>query len=202
MARRGVKLSVMTELADLIRRRLAGRTRRMIRDPASRPAAVLIPLHADRGEPAVLFTRRTETVEHHKGQISFPGGAVDDADLDAPSTALRETEEELGISRDRVEILGLLDDVLASVSGFVITPVVGLIPSSAPLRVNAAEIAEVLTVPLRVFRDPSAMRIERRERDGRAYDVYFYTHGPYEIWGVTGYIMKAFIDAVFGEMRA
>lgn len=195
----GVKLSVMTDLPKMIRRRLAERTRQVIRDPASRPAAVLIPLLGERGEPSVLFTRRTETVEHHKGQISFPGGAADPGDADAITTALRETEEELGISRDRVQVVGILDDVPATVSGFVVTPVVGFIPSSVSLRVNAAEIAEVLTVPLRTFRDPSALRVERRERDGQMIDVYFYTHGPYEIWGVTGHIMKALIDAVFGE---
>lgn len=189
----------MTDLAPLIYRRLADRTRRTLADPGPRRAAVLIPLFAERGELRVLFTRRTETVEHHKGQISFPGGAADRQDPDAPATALRETEEELGIPRDRVHVLGVLDDLLAAVSGFIITPVVGTIPYPFPLRVNEAEIAEVFAVPLGVFRDPARLRVEQRERGGERIDVYFYTHGPHEIWGVTARIMKSFIDAVFGE---
>ena len=96
-------------------------------------------------------------------------------------------------------MLGALDDVNATVSGFLITPFAGIIPHSFPFRVNAAEIAEVLSVPLSVFRDPSGMRVERRERAGRRIDVYFYTYGAYEIWGVTARIMKSFIDTVFGE---
>ena len=189
----------MTELADLIRRALARRLRKTIEDAGLTRASVLIPLLTQDGAPHVLFTRRTDTVQHHKGQISFPGGASDEEDPDALTTALRETEEELGIPRRSVEVLGTLDDVHATVSGFRITPFVGIIPHPVPLRVNAAEIAEVLTVPLAVFRDPARMRIERRARDGQQVDVYFYTHGRHEIWGVTARIMKNFLDSVFGE---
>ena len=189
----------MTALAGLIRQKLARRTRRTIGVAGLTRAAVLIPLLAQDETPRVLFTRRTDTVQHHKGQISFPGGATEQGDVDALATALRETEEEVGIPRDIVEVLGALDDVRATVSGFLITPFVGIIPDPAPLRINTAEIAEVLTVPLSVFRDPSRLRVERRERGGQQVDVYFYTHGRYEIWGVTARIMKSFIDSVFGE---
>ena len=189
----------MTDLADLIRGKLAHRPRRTLNDDGLRRAAVLIPLFPEEGEPRVLFTRRTDTVQDHKGQISFPGGAADRNDPDAMTTALRETEEELGIPRDQVLVLGALDDVHATVSGFLITPFAGIIPHPFPFRVNAAEIAEVLTVPLRVFRDPSRMRVEQRQRAAQRIDVYFYTYGPHEIWGVTARIMKSFIDTVFGE---
>ena len=189
----------MTALAGLIRQKLARRTRRTIGVAGLTRAAVLIPLLAQDETPRVLFTRRTDTVQHHKGQISFPGGASEQGDVDALATALRETEEEVGIPRDIVEVLGTLDDARATVSGFLITPFVGIIPDPAPLRINTAEIAEVLTVPLSVFRDPSRLRVERRERGGQQVDVYFYTHGRYEIWGVTAHIMKSFIDTVFGE---
>lgn len=189
----------MIELADLIRRALARRPRQTIEDAGLTGAAVLIPLLAQDGAPHVLFTRRTDTVQHHKGQISFPGGASDEEDPDALATALRETEEELGIPRAVVEVLGALDDVHAAVSGFRITPFVGIIPHAVPLRVNAAEIAEVLTVPLTVFRDPARVRVERRARDGQQVDVYFFTHGRHEIWGVTARIMKNLLDTVFGE---
>ncbi len=192
-------MSALTDLARQVRTRLARRTRRTIVAPELRRAAVLLPLHEQRGEPHVLFTRRTETVETHKGQISFPGGAADTGDVDAQSTALRETEEEMGIPPTQIEVLGVLDDLPTTVSGFVVAPVVGLIPYPFPFRINSAEIAEVLTVPLRVFRDPSQLRLEQREREGMRIDVYFYRYEKHEIWGVTARIMKGFVDAVFGE---
>src|SRR5438552_1520088 len=194
-----VKRWGMTALTDLIRQKLARRTRRMIEADGLTRAAVLIPLLVQDGTPLVLFTRRTDTVQHHKGQISFPGGATEQGDVDALATALRETEEEVGIPPGIVEVLGTLDDVHATVSGFLITPFVGIISDPVPLRINTAEIAEVLSVPLSMFRDASRLRMERRERGGQQVDVYFYTHGRYEIWGVTARIMKSFIDAVFGE---
>ncbi len=189
----------MTDLARQIRTRLARRTRRTIVSPELRRAAVLLPLHEQRGEPYVLFTQRTETVETHKGQISFPGGAVDPGDADVQSTALRETEEEMGIPPTQIEVLGVLDDLPTTVSKFVVAPVIGIIPYPFLFRINSAEIAEVLTVPLRVFRDPSHLRVERREREGRTFDAYVYRYDKHEIWGVTARIMKGFVDAVFGE---
>lgn len=190
------------DLLALIQTRLAGRRRRTIQDPQTRRAAVLIPLYLAGGETRVLFTRRTETVEHHKGQISFPGGGEDEGDTGPLETALREMEEELGIPREQVRILGGLDDVYTFVSGFVITPFVGVIPPPLALRVNPQEIAEVLSVPLAVFRDPSRVRVEERARaTGERVQLYFYDHGPHEIWGATARIMKDFIDAVFGPDR-
>jgi 8-oxo-dGTP pyrophosphatase MutT (NUDIX family) len=189
----------MDDLISLIRARLAAHRRLVIDDPRMRRAAVLLPLFEDRGESHVLFTRRTDTVEHHKGQISLPGGSVDASDPDARAAALREAEEELGIPPAQVEILGALNDVYTVVSGFVITPFVGMIPHPIPLRVNPGEIAEVLTVPLSAFRDPGRLRIEERDREGQRITVYFYYHGRHEIWGATGRIMKDFVDTIFGE---
>lgn len=193
----------MDDLPRLISDRLAARQRHVIDDPAQRRAAVLLPLYRDRGETYVLFTRRTETVEHHKGQISLPGGAEDEGDAGPLETALRETEEELGIPRTHVTILGILDDVSTFVSGFVITPFVGVIPHPVPLRMNPHEIAEVLSVPLAAFRDPSKLRVEKRTRPtGERIEVYFYDSRPHVIWGATALILKSFIDAAFGDDRA
>lgn len=189
----------MDSLVTLVRRRLSERTRRVIDDPRMRRAAVLLPLYEDDGESYVLFTRRADTVEHHKGQISLPGGSEDVSDAGPLGTALRETEEELGIAPADVDVLGALDDVYTVVSGFVITPFVGVIPYPTSLRINPHEIAEVLAVPLRTFRDPRSLRVEERERDGERIQVYFYYDGRHEIWGATGRIMKEFVDAVFGE---
>lgn len=189
----------MNDLSSRIARRLAGRQRRVVEDPVTRRAAVLIPLYREGEDTYVLLTRRTETVEHHKGQISFPGGGEDEGDAGPLDTALRETEEELGIPRDQVRILGALDDVYTFVSGFVITPFVGIIPPPVALRVNHQEIAEVLSVPLAIFRDPSRVRMEERTGPtGGRVQLYFYDHGPHEIWGATARIMKDLIEAVFG----
>ncbi|MDQ7843839.1 MAG: CoA pyrophosphatase [Armatimonadota bacterium] len=184
----------------VVERRLAGIRRRIIADAALRRAAVLLPLFRDGGEICVLFTRRTETVEHHKGQISLPGGEADAADQDPVETALREMEEELGIPRREVRVLGLLDDVHTLVSGFVITPVVGVVPPPTALRVSVEEIAEVLSVPLSVFRDPARRRVEvRMGPAGEQVEVSFFEYGPYVIWGATARIMRTFVAAAFGE---
>src|SRR5262245_37876935 len=147
-------------IEERIREALAGRDRREIAVAGARRAAVLLPLYRVGEEHFVLLTRRSEHVAHHKGQISCPGGAVDPEDADALAAALRETEEEVGIAPADVRILGALDDVEATVSGFVITPFVGLIPYPYPLRLNAHEIAELVLVPLATFCDPTRLREE------------------------------------------
>jgi 8-oxo-dGTP pyrophosphatase MutT (NUDIX family) len=160
--------------------------------PAAAPwreAAVLVPLYEAGGEIFVLLTRRTETVEHHKGQISFPGGAANPGE-DLRQTALRETFEEVGIPPDQVEVLGRLPDVEVTVSGFRVTPFVGVIPAAFPLRPNTAEIEEVVRVPLAAFRDGANLRIELLERAGRPAEIYHYTHGAYTIWGATARIVR------------
>ncbi len=192
----------MLEVTTLIQGRLAGHRRRVIQDSGQRRAAVLIPLYAEGGETFVLFTKRTQIVEHHKGEISFPGGAVDPDDPDLLSAALRETNEELGIPSDQIRILGTLDDVTSAVSGFIITPFVGWIPHPYPFKVNPDEISEILTAPLSVFRDPHNLRVVVYERGRERKDILFYHHGKYEIWGVTARILKGMIDLVFAGESA
>jgi len=194
--------SLVRELTALIQRRLAAHSRRLVEEPSLRRAAVLVPLYLRGGEPFVLLTKRTETVEHHKGQISFPGGAVDPLDPDPLAAALRETEEELGIPASQIQVLGILDDEKAAMSGFVITPFVGVIPYPFPLKVSHGEISEVVRVPLQGFRDPRNLRVEVMERGGIRANVYFYHLGEHEIWGITARIMKGMIDLVFAEKPA
>lgn len=191
----------MSEVITLIEQRLSTYRRRVLDDPTQRRAAVLVPLFTQGATVNVLFTRRTESVEHHKGQISFPGGTADEGDPDLLTTALRETAEELGLRAADVRVLGALDDIFTVVSGFLITPYVGVIPYPHPFQVNEAEIAEVITVPLKIFLDPSRLRVEEHERDGRRVQLYFYAYGPYVIWGATARIVKGFVDTVFGEQQ-
>ncbi len=195
----GASVRSVNDLEAVIRQRLAARKRRTLEERRWQRAAVLVPLYSTSAGPFVLFTKRTDTVEHHKGQISFPGGAADPTDPDALTTALRETQEELGIAPHDVNVLGALDDVPTVVSGFVITPFVGIVPHPYPLRISPVEIAEVLFVPLAIFQDPSKMRVEERDREGERVQVYFFYHGPHEIWGATARIMKSLVDTVFGD---
>lgn len=163
-----------------------------------RRSAVLILLYPRAGDDYVVFTRRTDTVEHHKGQISLPGGAHDPGDPDMIATALRETEEELGVPPSAVDVLATLSDVYARVSYFVVTPVVGRLKPDAldeeiVFRPNPHEVAELIEVPLSALRDEAIHRMEERTHGEVTYRVHFYNHGPYEIWGVTGRIIFEFL---------
>lgn len=163
-----------------------------------RRAGVLILLYPRGGEEHIVFMRRTETVEHHKGQISLPGGGEDPDDESIEGTALREAWEELGIDPRMVEIMGAMPDVYARVSSFVITPVVGRLYPEASLdglafKPAPDEVAEVIEVPLSVLRDEKNHRVEQRAYQGVIYNVHYYTYGPYEIWGATGRIMYEFL---------
>jgi 8-oxo-dGTP pyrophosphatase MutT (NUDIX family) len=152
-------------------------------------AGVLVPLVLGSAEPELLFTRRTEEVETHKGQISFPGGMSDRGDADIVHTALREAEEELGIAPSLVEVQGLLDD-LAVPSGFIITPVVGILRGLPRLTPNPKEVAEAFTVPIGFFCTPGNGRSESREYRGVLREVWYYQRGEHNIWGATAMIVR------------
>ena len=159
-------------------------------------AGVLIPLLLRGNGLELLFTRRTDTVLTHKGQISFPGGQQEETDVEVVETALRESYEEIGLEPSRVTVLGELDDVFTSVSGFVITPVVGLIDGPADdLRPAPDEVKSLLMVPLARLLEPDVHRAESRQFEGREYRIHFYTVGDDVIWGATGRIVYQFLKA-------
>ncbi|MDR7446328.1 MAG: CoA pyrophosphatase [Armatimonadota bacterium] len=159
-------------------------------------AGVLVPLYVDGGEAHVLLTRRTEHVATHKGQIAFPGGAVEPEDRDALHAALREAHEELGIRPEDVEVLGSLDDVSTVVSGFLIRPYVGRLPYPYPLRPAPQEIAEVLGIPLRFFRDERNLRVERVGEGAAQRELHFYDYGPYTVWGATARVIRRLVEVL------
>ena len=161
-------------------------------------AAVLVPIFLKNNALHLLFTKRTKSVEHHKGQISFPGGAVDKHDTDAAMTALRETEEEIGLDRSAVEILGAFDDYNTP-SGYGITPVVGFLASVPPLTPSSHEVAEIFDVPLDFFLDPANEQVIHVRRNKQWREVYFYNAGEYEIWGVTAAILRSFLRELVGS---
>ncbi len=155
-------------------------------------AGVLVTIFEKHHEPHFLLTKRTEDVEHHKGQISFPGGAVDAGDKDIVATSLREAEEEIGLHHDRIGVLGTLDDIIIP-TGFLVTPVVGYVDDLPPLTLNRHEVESVLEVPLAIFRDPGRKKVVKMMRGGVLHDVYFFTFGESQIWGATAAIIESFL---------
>ncbi|MFN0159333.1 MAG: NUDIX hydrolase [Bacteroidota bacterium] len=164
-------------------------------------AGVLVPLVANGQDLEILFTKRTETVETHKGQIAFPGGMVDICDKDIVGTALREAEEEIGLERDSVSILGTLDDI-ATPTRFVITPVVGFIKQLPPLTPNPDEVADVFRVPLAFFADEENGRKELREFRGGIHEVWFYDVSGHLVWGATARIIRSLLKHIRADYPA
>lgn len=189
-------------LPEIIRKTLSGRVHRVIEDSTRRRAAVLIPILEDEGEYKVLFTKRTNQVDAHKGQISFPGGRVDKEDPSTEVTALREAEEEIGLKREDVEILGRLDDAVTLVSNFIVHPFVGLIPYPYPFRLSQEEVDRILLVPFRNF-FPSGVadRVMPIRWEGGVVDSLSYPFEQDVIWGATARIMKSFVEILGGSLE-
>ena len=182
---------------DRLRQVLERRVRRTIdAAPPLIRAGVLIPLVTRDDGVGLLFTRRTDTVLTHKGQISFPGGQREDSDVETVETALRESYEEIGLEPSRVTVLGELDDVFTAVSSFVITPVVGLVEGGINnLRPAPDEVKSLLVVPVAQLLDPDVHTTETRSVGEQQYRIHYYTIGDDIIWGATGRIVYQFLKA-------
>jgi 8-oxo-dGTP pyrophosphatase MutT (NUDIX family) len=141
----------------------------------------------------VLLTRRTESVEHHRGQISFPGGAEEEGDEDLQATALRETEEELAIVAGDVLPLGSLPPIV-TVTNFYVEPYVAAVPQPYVWRPAEAEIAEVIEAPIASLMDPAIL--EKKPMPGRDGLVLFYHFGNHVIWGATAKILSDLLEAL------
>lgn len=151
---------------------------------AATRAAVLIPL-IDRGDQlTVLFTLRAEDLKHHAGQISFPGGRLEPGDADATAAALRETEEEIGLSREFIDVLGALPDH-AVITGYRVTPVVGLVRPGFELVLDPTEVAGTFEAPLGHLLDPSTPARHRRLVAGEEIETIDFPWGSFNIWGAT-----------------
>jgi len=180
-----------------IRARVAAYAPQHIDEPSLARAAVLLPLHEEDGEVRVLFTKRSELVEHHKGQISFPGGGFDAADGDLRVTALRETWEEVGVAQAHVDVLGQLDEMV-TVSDFLVRPFVGVItrPGPYPYVHSEVEVAEIIEVPLPHLLDDANVIAEPRIYQGREVTMYSYRYRHHVIWGATARILHQFLELV------
>ncbi len=158
-----------------------------------RAAAVLVPL-VDRPEGmGVLLTLRDAGLPHHAGQISFPGGRIEESDATATETALRETEEEIGLSREGIEIVGRLDDYITG-TGFLIAPIVALIRPPYDLKPDPSEVAGVFEVPLAFFLDPANHKRESRMFNGVERRFYAMPYGDKYIWGATAAMLMNLYD--------
>ena len=149
-----------------------------------RPAAVLVPLVERQDGHAVLLTRRADHLHDHPGQVSFPGGRLDDTDRGPIDAALRETTEEIGLGREYVELAGLLDGY-ETVTGYGVTPVVAFVRPGFTLTPDPSEVAEAFEVPLAFFLDEASRQVHHRMRDGRRRYYYAFEYTGRYIWGAT-----------------
>jgi len=163
-----------------------------------KPAAVLIPVVERPSGPTILFTKRTDTLSVHAGQISFPGGRVEEYDTSHEDTALRETEEEIGLPRDQIEILGRLDDYIAR-TNFRITPIVAAVSPPFELKLDPIEVAEAFEVPLSFFLDPTNHQRHLCIEHGKERHVYAMPYQDYYIWGITAGMLFNFYEFLIGK---
>ena len=181
-------------VGDRINRTQIERLRARLSDPASigkipagpiRAAAVLMPIFERGGELHLVFIRRSDRVESHRGQVAFPGGRVDPSDDTLMTTALREAWEEVAIDPAQVELLGGFEGATARVSDIFVTPFVGVIPSAEGLRPDPSEVAEIFDVPIAAIRDDRFRREHRFVRDGVEHGYPAVIYGGQTIWGLT-----------------
>jgi 8-oxo-dGTP pyrophosphatase MutT (NUDIX family) len=164
-------------------------------DKPLRPAAVLVAVWLRPEGASLILTKRSSHLKHHPGQIAFPGGKVDATDRSPEAAALREAREEIGLPIDQVRVLGTLP-VHETVTGFAVTPFVGVIDSPFTPIAEAGEVEEVFTVPLAHALTPSRFAIERRQWMGIWRRYYAVPYGPYYIWGATARILRGLADRV------
>jgi 8-oxo-dGTP pyrophosphatase MutT (NUDIX family) len=160
----------------------------------ARFAAVLLPLLRHDDEWHLLFTRRADSVENHKGQVSFPGGGTDPQDTSPEDTALRETEEEIGVQRQHVRLLGRLGQML-TVTNFLVTPVVGVIPWPYTFKIHTPEVGRVFTMPLAWLANKNNYHEFVRQESGRGVVAYYPFDGEM-LWGATARMTVNFLAAL------
>ena len=178
---------------ELIRRILTENPKKTVVDSSLTPAGVTLLLYPKDGEYCILLNKRTDTVDDHKGEISFPGGRKDPEDETLLDTALRETHEEMGISPDDVDVLGEIDDVPTNTS-YLISTFVGTIPYPYEFAPSEAEVAEVLEVPISTLMDVDSARDEVRVRDGELVNSVSYSYDGHMIYGATARILSRFLE--------
>jgi 8-oxo-dGTP pyrophosphatase MutT (NUDIX family) len=187
-------------MEDYVKQVLQAHRRRELSVPGRRLAAVLMPLYRHHGDYGVIFTKRSQMLLHHRGQIAFPGGGHEPHDVSLQHTALRESAEEIGLQPTDVRLLGQLDDLLTTNSNYLVRPFVGTIPYPYPFQIDCRETDCVIEVPLTWLRQHNPATEEVREYEGREVRSYFFAYEEHLIWGATAKILKQFLD-LLGPLR-
>jgi 8-oxo-dGTP pyrophosphatase MutT (NUDIX family) len=194
--RRAVRRNAPAGGGDYGDHRFNPELREMILGAKLRDAAVLVPVvdHADGA--TLILTQRTEKLRHHSGQVAFPGGSIDPADASAEAAALRETEEEIGLDRGFIDIVGRLPDYVSG-SGFRVAPVLGVVRPGFLLTLNEDEVDDVFEVPLSFLIDPANHAHKSRIWQGRERTFYEMPYGDHYIWGLTAGILRTLYERLY-----
>jgi 8-oxo-dGTP pyrophosphatase MutT (NUDIX family) len=180
---------------------LAQRAKRYITDKNRVPSAVLIPLYQEDRQYYIIFIKRTMTVKTHQGQISFPGGMRDKGDKTLRDTALRESEEEIGLRPEDVNVLGELDDEITTTSNYIVTPFIATIPWPYRFTPNRAEVAKIISVPIAALMDKDCRKPETETLNGKKVQSFAYYYQGTRIWGATARILNKLLEIIAGLPR-
>ena len=185
-------------MKEELERILARREKHYINDAKRVPAAVLVPLYQKNGQYHIIFIKRTEKVRDHKGQISFPGGARNKDDPTLLHTAVRESQEEIGLQAEDIEVIGELDDELTTTTNYTVTPFVAVIPWPYRFRENSDEVAGILEVPIEALLKNGPVSENGEVLNGKPIESYTYDYNGNVIWGATARIVKKLLDIIRG----
>jgi 8-oxo-dGTP pyrophosphatase MutT (NUDIX family) len=188
--------NVLTPDDDYGDHRINSEIRRLIVKDGLRAAAVLIPVVDHEDGATIILTKRTEKLRNHSGQIAFPGGSIDPSDNSPQDAALRETEEEIGLDRGFVEVVGRLPDYVSG-SGFRVAPILGIVRPGFLLTLNEDEVDDVFEVPLAFVMDAANHSKESREWQGRTRHFYKMPYGDRYIWGLTAGIIRMLYERLY-----
>lgn len=186
--------ATIENMKQRLKQALSQRKKQSIIDNSRVLSAVILPIYYKDGEYYILFTKRTEKVKYHKGQISFPGGAYEERDGTLLNTALRECAEEISLKAESVEILGELDDTATTTSSYIISPFVAAIPWPYQFKLDDYEAEEIIEVPISALLDESSLHLETETIDGEIFPSYYYHYQGNIIWGATARILNQFLD--------
>ncbi|OGO22709.1 MAG: hypothetical protein A2144_06685 [Chloroflexi bacterium RBG_16_50_9] len=181
-------------MKEKLRQLLVRRQKRHMTDPSRVPSAVLVPVYREKEQYHILFIKRTEKVNVHRGQISFPGGTREERDSTLLDTALRECEEETGLHARDVDILGELDDEVTTTSNYIVTPFVALIPWPYQFKPSPEEVQEIIGIPIPELLEKKCLHHNTEILNGKEISSYAYHCQGNVIWGATARILKKFLD--------
>jgi 8-oxo-dGTP pyrophosphatase MutT (NUDIX family) len=175
---------------------LSQRKKEVIIEKTRTPSAVLVPLFKENGKYHIVFIRRSITVPTHQGQIAFPGGARHKSDTTLLETALRESQEEIGLRKGDVQVLGELDDQITTTSNFILTPFLGVIPWPYIFTLSKREVERLIFIPVNYLMDESHRKPDMEKLGGEDYPSFAYYHQGKRIWGATARILYKLLDII------